>query len=546
MSVSSYARHLNPVATPQTQPLRGQVANSAGGYSFEVDCFERLDRFLILGCEGGSYYATERKLTTENAQCVLDCAKEDTERTINRIVEISTAGRAPKNDPAIFALALLASQSAHSGGKQHEYYTKLTALALAAMPKVCRTGTHLFQFVEVVNQLRGWGRALRTGVANWYTSKDADDLAFQVTKYASRNGWSHRDVLRLTHPKPTGAHKDVFQYIAQKQKWLDSKRAGTRVLVMAEEAKTATVARLKKMIRDEGLVREHIPTERLNEPAIWEALLENMPITAMIRNLNKLTELGLLAPLSSGSNKVVTTLTDAEQLKRGRVHPFNLLVALKTYASGKGFRGDKTWNPVPQVVAALEDAFYLSFDTIQPTGKRHLFGVDVSGSMTWDSSRIANTNVTAREAAACLSMVGLRTEPQSYVMAFSGVLEDIGLRKNDRLDEVIRKTERMRAGSTDCSIPMTHALQHNLQVDAFVVLTDNETYSGSIHPVQALRQYRQRTGINAKLIVVGMVSNPFTIADPTDAGMLDVVGFDSAAPAVMADFVRGESYRKAA
>jgi len=40
------------------------------------------------------------------------------------------------------------------------------------------------------------------------------------------------------------------------------------------------------------------------------------------------------------------------------------------------------------------------------------------------------------------------------------------------------------------------------------------------------------------LIVVGMVSNGFTIADPDDAGMLDVAGFDTAVPQVMADFAR--------
>jgi 60 kDa SS-A/Ro ribonucleoprotein len=39
--------------------------------------------------------------------------------------------------------------------------------------------------------------------------------------------------------------------------------------------------------------------------------------------------------------------------------------------------------------------------------------------------------------------------------------------------------------------------------------------------------------------VVGMTATEFTIADPSDAGMLDVVGFDAAAPAVMADFSRG-------
>ena len=45
-------------------------------------------------------------------------------------------------------------------------------------------------------------------------------------------------------------------------------------------------------------------------------------------------------------------------------------------------------------------------------------------------------------------------------------------------------------------------------------------------------------GIPAKLVVVAMVANEFTIADPQDAGMMDVVGFDSAAPALIADFAK--------
>jgi len=43
-------------------------------------------------------------------------------------------------------------------------------------------------------------------------------------------------------------------------------------------------------------------------------------------------------------------------------------------------------------------------------------------------------------------------------------------------------------------------------------------------------------GIGAKLIVVGMVSSGFSIADPDGAGMLDVVGFDTAVPQLMSHF----------
>lgn len=77
-----------------------------------------------------------------------------------------------------------------------------------------------------------------------------------------------------------------------------------------------------------------------------------------------------------------------------------------------------------------------------------------------------------------------------------------------------------------------------MQVETFVTYTDNETWAGHVKPVQALDQYRQRTGIAAKLIVVGMTATGFTIADPGDPGMLDVVGFDASAPGVMSEFAR--------
>ncbi len=56
----------------------------------------------------------------------------------------------------------------------------------------------------------------------------------------------------------------------------------------------------------------------------------------------------------------------------------------------------------------------------------------------------------------------------------------------------------------------------------------------------ALRRYRTNCGVDARLAVVAMASNGFTIADPADRGMLDVVGFDTATPEVLAAFSRGE------
>jgi 60 kDa SS-A/Ro ribonucleoprotein len=85
---------------------------------------------------------------------------------------------------------------------------------------------------------------------------------------------------------------------------------------------------------------------------------------------------------------------------------------------------------------------------------------------------------------------------------------------------------------------MIWAMENNVDVDTFVVYTDSETWAGNVHPAQALQQYREARGIPSKLIVVGMTSNGFTIANPDDAGMLDVVGFDTSTPLVLSDFAR--------
>src|ERR1051325_11269877 len=135
-----------------------------------------------------------------------------------------------------------------------------------------------------------------------------------------------------------------------------------------------------------------------------------------------------------------------------------------------------------------------------------------------------------------MAMVTAAVEPKHTLTAFSHQMVPISISPRQRLDDVIDATERLPFGGTDCALPMLHAAKHNLAVDVFVVLTDSETWYGKQHPSLALRDYRQKMGIPSKLIVVGMVSNGFTIADPNDAGMLDAVGFDTATPQLMSGF----------
>ena len=220
------------------------------------------------------------------------------------------------------------------------------------------------------------------------------------------------------------------------------------------------------------------------------------------------------------------------------MHPFTLLVAKQTYARGRGLKGSLTWKPNPQILQALEDAFYSSFKFVTPSGKRFVLALDVSGSM--GCACMGSPVVTCALAAACMSMVTLRTEEHCRVVGFSHRLVDVPITKTSKLADVTRIVNNIPMGGTDCAAPMMWAIDNNVEADVFVVYTDCETWFGQIHPHKALQKYRAKTGIPARLIVVGMSANRFTIADPNDAGMLDIAGFDSAAPEVMRQFAVGD------
>lgn len=557
--MTRYAQHASKRRTSQRDKASpNQRKNSAGGYTFVLDSFGRLERFLILGCEGGTYYASESKLTKQNAKCIESCLNEDGKRTVDTIVAVSDSGRAPKNDPAIFALALAAAWPNDATRKA----------ALDALPQVCRTGTHLFQFVQSVKEMRGWGRGLRRAIGRWYTVRKADNLAYQVVKYQSRDGISHRDVLRLAHiagPRSVATDavlrwavaglagmgdRSVVRIGGKDSKYPAIDPSNLPRIVHGWEAmKQATSkAEAVKLITEYRLTHEMVLNQFKNHPEVWEALLPNMPPMAMIRNLGKMTSCGLLAPLSNAAKQVTAVLGDTERLRKARVHPVSVFLALDTYSQGRGKRGGNTWTPVPQVEDAAESAFYTSFDFIEPTGKNTLLAVDVSGSMYgrgwrnvlngWSFPNISGMDIPPLVAAALMAMVTARVEKNYHLCAFDTGMREIRVTARTKLADAVKAFASAGGGGTDLSAPITWATANNVPVETFHCYTDNETWAGHIHPHQALRDHRNAMGLGSKLVVAGMTSTGFTIADPNDAGMLDVVGFDTAAPKIMVDFAR--------
>lgn len=548
--------------------------NSAGGPTFTVTAKDRILRFLTLGTEGGTYYATEKELTKQNAEFLIAQAQTNGAELVETILNVSVNNRAPKVNATIFALAVAAKLGDDATRKA----------ANAATKKVLRTGTHLFLFNKYLKQFGGYGRGTRRALASFYLDRPVENTAYQILKYRQREGTAVRDILRLAHPETTEpARKALFDYVLAKgasgNQWnrpistetpsfdkyeqeKHAKRAEARKnidlsglpLVQAyEEVQAATTVGtvLDVVARGDGISWEMIPDQFINEPSVWELLIaQGLPQTALMRQLPRLTKLGLLAPMGSLTKQVVAQLTDSEKLLKARVHPINVLVAQKTYASGKGDRGSSVWTPSRPIVDALDAAFYKAYGAVQPSGARTLLALDVSGSMS--SARCSNLPLTAREVSAAMALVTAATEDTYEIVGFTGLgqkfswhgnndqnpegLSQLSISPNQRMDDVIKSVSGLPMGPTDCALPMIYAKAKGLEVDTFVIYTDSEHWAGVKTPDQALQEYRETSGINAKLIVVATTATEFSIGDPDDLGVLNVAGFDSGVPHFISEF----------
>ena len=394
--------------------------------------------------------------------------------------------------------------------------------------------------------MRGLGRSIRRTLSSWYLDKDDNALSYQLLKYQSRNGWTHKDVIRLCHVKdnrssirwalelPLDARSITID--GKGKDYPSTDRLPSRLEKYTTLHKTDSKREVIDLIESERFTHEMIPNNWKNDPDIWVALLKEMPVNATLRNLGKLASLGLLKPFSDSLDTIKGRF-NAESLSYSKIHPLAIFLAAYIYRKGEGHKGNLTWTPNDQVRSILEEAFYTSFSNVKPSGKNIMLGVDVSGSM-WHNYKFHNLSLA--DITAAIALITVRTEPNTYCVGFSNEVQQISIGKNDSLSDIMNKMAGMgKWGGTDCAAPLEYAMKQKINnVDLFVTYTDNETWCGGIHPAKSLEHYRMKSGNDTGHIVVGMAANDFTIADPKDPKSLDICGFDAAIPGLISEFAR--------
>ncbi len=535
--------HLNMIANAVhvARHSTDMIRNRAGGLVCPVTPADYLDRILFLGTTHNTYYASGAEVTEEAVSFLVDLFDRDPE-SVDQVVRVSQSGRAPSNNHALMALAIALS-SRNDETKDR---------AVRAFPKVARTGADFLRLVALTDQMRRWSRSFRRAVQHWFLSQEPERLAYQAVKYWQRFGWTMQDVVRLGHPlsavrRAPDEHRERIRAILY---WIAKGWHGIGDDPHPDPAlrKIWAVERIRRLpdndidgaariIAQEGIPREAVPTHFLKHHEVWGALLPRMPMMALIRNLATLTRLGVIGRESPEIvDNVCRRLTDRTAIHMARLHPVHYLMAMRTYASGYSKTTGRRWDPVQEVVDALERGFMLAFQEIDPSPADVIVAVDVSSSM---SSKMGvgpgADGLRAVEIGAVLAMSLARTFPYHRVWGFNTSCSDLCINPEMGLQEVMN---RFRAGGgTDISSPIFRAIRDRVPADALVIVTDNETWANREPVHQVMARYREIVGRPTALIVIATSVTKYSVADPNDPLSLNIAGFDANIPGLIRTFI---------
>jgi 60 kDa SS-A/Ro ribonucleoprotein len=521
--------------TPQNQPIPGReqdmVPGRGGGYAFNTGIWNKLQRCLLLGTAQGSYYADKHTLTDEFTTVVTKCVAKDPATTAQLIVYASD-GRSINNSAPILALVLL-SMGTNPAAK--------TAF-IEIFPQVIRTGSHFYEWLNYTKSLRGFGKIVRTAGSNWLSNPDAKNLAYQLLKYQQRHGFTHRDALRLFHVKPASPdHQALYNWVV---KGWDSLPAEAPAPALNQiwwyETVKQDPSKTIEAITAGRLTHEMVAPVGNMDVEAWRLLFNDMPIGALLRNLGSLTQLGVLKINSYPElQRVEDVLTNKQSLRKGRIHPIDILKALKTYQSGGRLgKSQKTWQPLPRIVDILEKALELSFVTQQPTGKVFLHAIDISGSMSYNT--VGSIGLSCCEVATTMALATAKAEQNYMIRGFATDFRDLKITARDSFSSAIKKAANQNFGGTDATAAYRWAIKNQFYTDIFCFWTDSESWAGRSHPSQALAEYRKKVNPNAQAVYVTLAVNQLSLVDPQDRRSWDFAGFDPVAPKAIQMIANGE------
>ncbi len=328
------------------------------------------------------------------------------------------------------------------------------------------------------------GRAVKNTVAKWLNQNLSE---YWSIKYNGKGrGFSLADIIQTTHPVPGSEQTGkLFKYLISGECGFQD----GKIYAYEQLKKAQTSVEQIRWIKEGQLPHEVVTgvcnMSRTGASELWNALVPEMPVFALIRNLNALDRAGVL---DTNRSLIEKKLTDGDILRKSKILPFRFLNAFNATP--------KAW-----VKDALRQAVELTFASLpEIPGKTAVF-LDSSGSMSGEYLRIGSVFALA---------LFKKTKGNGVFWLFDTAVHDP---KASLHDSILTQAERITAqGGTDTGAPV-RALRN--RVDNIIIITDEQQNSGSPF-YKELVNYRKKYNANARAFVIDLAPYRSGMVPPAD------------------------------
>ncbi len=488
--------------------VQATQVNPEGFPSFKRSNEEAYLQVLLTNTLSGTYYADESSLLKESLDLHAAMAQ---------------------NDPAFMARALVYARN--SGLMRLQPIVGLAYLAKAdrdvfhrIFGQVIQTPGDLTDFVEIVRggvTPGGMGRSIKTAINGWLNGMSE----YHAIKYGSGGqGYSLRDVLRVTHPKPVNPVQDaIFLWLTDTEKWAQSElRNHTPQIDAFEQIKRINggdQSAARTLIEHGRLPYEVVTGVIKPDQDTWAGLMRQMPYFALLRHLNTLQRAEVFQ-VRENAQYVAERLTNIDALRKAKILPFRLFMAYRMF--------DAQTPAEKRISEALVEAMDAAFVNLPEMSGTVCIAPDVSGSMGGFISK--QTKVQYIDIAGIFSGALLKKTRDVLVLPFERKVVDIKLSAHDSLMTTADKLAAINGGGTAVSAPVSYLLDHRIAVDTFIGITDNIEWatdqSGRQGFLPTWNEYKAKVAPHAQAFLITIAPHRHAVAPQTEPDVFYIYGWN--------------------
>jgi len=487
--------------------------NEAGGEAYQLTPKQALAQFAATGCFNQTFYAS----AGEQLDKVLGLCRQTDNEFIAKLAVYSRTKGHMKDMPALLVAFLS---------------TKDKGLFEKVFPIVIDNGKMLRNFVQIMRSgvvgRKSLGSLPKRLVREWFANRETESIFKQSVGQSP----SIADILKMVHPKPSDAEREaLYGYFIGRE--------------IDQDKLPQIVKAYERFKAGKGEAVPNVPFQMLTALPLgtkeWTEIAKNARWQMTRMNLNTFERHDVFKD-SQMVKLVATRLRNAENIKRARVFPYQLLVAYRAAVD----------NPaMPREISeALQDAMEIAIENIpEIDGKVYVFP-DISGSMQSPATgyrKGSTSTVRCIDVAALIAAAVLRKNPNAEVIPFENNVVKVSLNPRDSIMTNAQKLTDLPFGGTNCSAPLRYLNRKKAAGDVLIYVSDNESWIDSPNygyfggsATETMKQWSEfkSRSKDAKLVCIDIQPYDTTQAKERSS-ILNVGGFSDNVFKLISEFSKG-------